>query len=363
MTDCSKRNTCLSFSLVEERRRREERLDDSFISPTINNPCCNNFPWAVIFPSNPCNLPTFIISFADLGTMCITWTAFFKSSASFSNPAFTVYFSISFNNSWYFVILCTGLISKSPIPNLWPSFILNSCECIKNFLSVSMSFFNVSMSSFNVSMSFLSVSKKILNVSMRKDIRKNEKKYQIILQIKSRKKNSKNSYLKVSIIFGNNEFRLGFILAINDIHSKSTFIPFEQDSKPFRFFDTLLYLGKKWTVERGKKNECEKVGKGEKEKRIEIEKMKEKTKREKKKRRKKGKRISWILSSGKWLFSIFWPEANKFFLTHRFNKSNTLLQSHSLFSGQESEREKESEKEDRRENKNESRIKMERGGR
>ena len=155
MTDCSNRNTCLSFSLVEERRRSEDRLDEdeSFISPTINNPCCNNFPWAVIFPSNPCNLPTFIISFADFGTMCITWTAFFKSSASFSNPAFIVYLRISFNSNWYFVILWTGLINKSPIPNLWPSFILNSCECIKEF--------------FECIKEFLSVSKNFLSVSMR----------------------------------------------------------------------------------------------------------------------------------------------------------------------------------------------------
>jgi len=76
--------------------------------------------------SKPCNLPTSIISFAALGITRMTWAAALRPSISDNLWVRSVRRSASRRRSWYFVILCTGLINKSQSCRRWPSFCRSS---------------------------------------------------------------------------------------------------------------------------------------------------------------------------------------------------------------------------------------------
>lgn len=80
----------------------------------------------VTLTSKPCNLPTSIISFAALGITRMTWAAALRPSISDNLWVRSVRRSASRRRSWYFVILCTGLINKSQSCRRWPSFCLSS---------------------------------------------------------------------------------------------------------------------------------------------------------------------------------------------------------------------------------------------
>lgn len=79
-----------------------------------------------LLTSNPWSLPMSIISLALFGTTCMIWIAYRRLSISTERWALSVYLYTSRSNSWYFIILCTGLISKSHNCNLCPSFCLKS---------------------------------------------------------------------------------------------------------------------------------------------------------------------------------------------------------------------------------------------
>lgn len=73
ITICSNRKTRLSLA-------RDKKLLSC--SVTVKVSCWSSLPWAVIFPSKPCSLPTFIMSLQRFGTKHITSTALSNSSVS-----------------------------------------------------------------------------------------------------------------------------------------------------------------------------------------------------------------------------------------------------------------------------------------
>lgn len=97
---------------------------------------------------------------------------------------------LTFSRSWYFMILCTGLISRSVICNLWPKRCLRSCQTKENFQYGS---------------SHKKESTKNANVANHE--------WTIVHWF------SLGFYLKICVyVLGDNMLRFGLVLTVDDVH-------------------------------------------------------------------------------------------------------------------------------------------------